>query len=70
MLKKLHNNFDFQNLMYHFKGPTKDINFNDLIDAETLFDDIKPKKIRFEDLDKNQREFESELSSSRIASNK
>ena len=41
--------------MYHFKGPTKDIDFNDLIDAETLCDDIKPKKIRFEDVDKNQR---------------
>ena len=54
-MKKLHNNFDFQNLMYHFKGPTKDIDFNDLIDAETLCDDIKPKKIRFEDVDKNQR---------------
>ena len=69
-IKKLHNNFDFQNLMYHFKGPTKDIDFNDLIDAETLFDDIKPKKIRFEDVEKNQREFESKLSSSRIGGNK
>ena len=48
-LEKLHNNVNFQNLIYHFKGLTKDIDFNDFIDAETLFDDIKSKKIRFED---------------------
>ena len=44
-LEKLHNSVNFQNFIYHFKGPTKD--FNDFIDAETLFDDIKSKKIRF-----------------------
>ena len=42
--EKLHNSFNFQNLIYHFKGPTKDKNFNDFIHAETLFDDIKSKK--------------------------
>ena len=31
--------------MYHFKGPTKDIDFIDFIDAATLFDDIKSEKI-------------------------
>ena len=25
--------------MYHFKGATKDINFNDFIDGETLSDE-------------------------------
>ena len=30
--------------MYHFKGPTKDIDFNYFIDAETFFDDIRSKK--------------------------
>ena len=54
--------------MYHFKGPTKD--FNDFIDAETLFDDIKSKKIRFWDAEKKWREFESKLSSVRIWGNK
>ena len=43
-IESLHNSVNFQNLIYHFKGPTKEIDFNDLIDAETLFDDIKSKK--------------------------
>ena len=49
--ERLHNsvNFqnyvNFQNLMYHFKSPTKDIDSNDFINAETLFDDINSKKI-------------------------
>ena len=46
--------------------------FNDLINAETLFDDIKSKKLRFEDAEKKkkQTEFESKLSSVRIGGNK
>ena len=54
----------------YFKGPTKDIEFNDFNDPETLFDDIKSRKIRFEDVEKNQIEFESKLSSIRIGTNK
>ena len=64
-IEKLHNSANFQNLIYHFKDPTKDIAFNDFIDAETLFDDIKSKIIRTEDVEKNQSEFESKLSSVR-----
>ena len=67
---KLHNTINFQNLIYHFKGPTKKIDLNDFIDAEILFDDIMPKKIRFEDVEKSQLEFESKLSSVRIRGNK
>ena len=68
--EKLFNSVNFKDLIYHFKGPTKDIDFNNFIDAETVFDDTKLKKIRFEDVEKNQREFESELSSVRIGGNK
>ena len=57
-------------MIFHFKSPTKDIDFNDFIDAETLFDDIKYKKIRFEDVEKNHSGFESKLSSVRIGGNK
>ena len=46
----LHNSVNFQNLVYHFKDPTKDIDFNDFVDAETLFDDIKSKNTRFKDV--------------------
>ena len=31
-------------LIYHFKGATEDIYFNDLFDAETLFNDIRSEK--------------------------
>ena len=33
---------------------TEDTDFNDFIGAETLFDDIKSKTKRFEDVEKNQ----------------
>ena len=42
-IKKLRNSINFQNLIDHFKSPTKDVNFNDFIDAEALFDDIENK---------------------------
>ena len=43
-IEKLHNSVNCQDLIYHLKSPTKDIAFNNFIDAETLFDDIKSKK--------------------------
>ena len=43
-IEKLHNSVNFINLIYNFKGPTKDIYFNDLIDAEIYFGDIKSEK--------------------------
>ena len=52
--EKLHNSVNFQNLVHQFKSPTKDINCNDFIDADTLFDDIKCKKVRFEHVENNQ----------------
>ena len=52
--EKLHNSVNFQNLVHQIKSPTKDINCNDFIDADTLFDDIKCKKVRFEDVENNQ----------------
>ena len=69
-IEQLHNKGNFQNLIYHSKGATKDIDITDLIDAETLFDDIKPTKIRFDDVVKNQSKFESKLSSVELGGNK
>ena len=46
------------------------IHFNDFIDTETLFDDIKFKRIRLEDVEKNKMEFKSKLSSGRVGGNK
>ena len=36
-IEKLHTSVNCENLIYHLKGTTKDIDFNDFIDAETLF---------------------------------
>ena len=50
-IENLCNSVNLQNLIYHFKGLTKDIkDFNDFIDTETLFDYTESKKIRSEDL--------------------
>ena len=53
-IEKNDNSVNFQNLIYHFKGLNEDTDFNDFIGAETLFDDIKSKTERFEDVEKNQ----------------
>ena len=42
--EKLCNIVNYQSLIYYLKSPNKDIDFNDSIDAETLFDDINSKK--------------------------
>ena len=44
--------------------------FNDLINAETDFDDIKSKKLRFEDVEKIKMELESKLSGVSIEGSK
>ena len=45
-LEKLKNyiTVNFQILIYHLNCPTKDIDFNDIINAETVFNNIKSKK--------------------------
>ena len=53
-LEKLHKSVNFERLKYYFQGSTKDINLNDFINAETIFDDIKFKRIRFDDAEKNK----------------
>ena len=44
-MEKLQNSVTFGKLIFCFKGYAKDIDFNDFIDAETLFNDIKFKRI-------------------------
>ena len=40
-----------------FKSSTKDIDFNDFIDAKTLYDDIKFTRIKLDVLEKNKMDF-------------
>ena len=36
-IEKSHKSIDFENLIYNFKGPIANADFNDLIDAEALY---------------------------------
>ena len=36
-IEKLHNSISCNNLTYHYKGPTTNLNFNKFIDAATLY---------------------------------
>lgn len=60
---------NFKYLLYHFKGSAQDLDFNDFVDAETLFDDAKFKIIRFEDAEKDQIRFKLKLNSGRTGGN-
>ena len=66
---KLHNSIDFKKLLYHYKGPTANVNFNDFVDATTL-DEIKSNRIKLADEEKSQMEFKSKLSDIRIEGRK
>ena len=67
--EKLYNNVNFESLMQQFRGFTKDIDLNDL-NAETLFDDIEFRRIRFEDVEKSQIGLKSKLSNVKIGGKK
>ena len=68
--EKLYDSDNFKYLIYLFKGSTQDLDFNDFIDVETLFDGLKFKRIRFVDVEKNQMKLKSKLSSAKIGGNK
>ena len=58
--------------MNYINVSTKDIDFNDFVDALNDFNDSlykKPKRIRFENIEKNQMEFKSSLRSIKIGGN-
>ena len=56
--------------MYHYKGPTANVDFIDFIDAATIFDEIKSNKIKLADAEKNQIKFKSKLSNIGIGGRK
>ena len=65
-IEKLHNRFDFNNLTYHYKGPTTNVDFNNFVDAATHFDEKISNRIKLDDAQKNQKEFISKLSNIEI----
>ena len=70
LLQKELEKFNVVSLIYHFNDSTKSIDHNYLAHTETLFDDINSKEIRFEDIEKNQMEFESKYTGAIIGDNK
>ena len=38
LAEKLHNSIDFKNVIYRYKGPTANVDYNNFIDEATLFD--------------------------------
>ena len=56
-------------MLYHYKGPTANVDFNGFIDATTL-DEIKSNRIKLADEEKSQMEFKSKLSDIRIEERK
>ena len=58
-IENLNNYFDIKNLIYPYKAATRD--FSNFIDAKTIFDSIKHKKIKLADAVRNQKEFSSKI---------
>ena len=56
-IENLNNDADFKKLIYHYKHASKDIDFSRFIDAKTLFNNIKLKRIKLADVVENQKEF-------------
>ena len=54
--EKLCDHIDFENLIYHYKGPNANVKFNGFIDVMTLFDQIKSIRIKLDNTEKNQME--------------
>ena len=69
-MSKLNSAVEFDNLLYHYKDPTKDKDFSMYNDAESVFDMTKNKGISLTRAEENQANLESDLSDIKIGSKK
>ena len=69
-MSKLNSAVEFDNLLYHYKDPTKDKDFSMYNDAESVFDMTKNKDISLTRAEENQANLESDLSDIKIGSKK
>ena len=60
-MRELHNSVIFDSLLYHYKGSTKDKDFNTYNDTKSLFDMIKNKDITLSHTEENQAGLKSNL---------
>ena len=69
-MNQLHHADEFNKLIYHYKGLTKDVDFSNYNDAKSLFDMIKNEDISFINAKYNQTELKSERCFIKIGGNK
>ena len=69
LMKELYDRVDYNNLKFHFVGPTKDVSFYKYGNSKQLFSAIKNNQINFDDVVKRQKEFLNKLSSVKIGKN-
>ena len=60
-MNEQHDALEFNNLLYHYKSSTKDVNCNSYNDIKSLFNMIKNKDISLINAEKNETEFKSKL---------
>ena len=62
IMSELYDSVDYNNLKFHYVGPTKDVTFYEYMDSKELFNKIKNNKIRFSEVKNKQNEFLNKLS--------
>ena len=67
-MNELHDALEFNNLLYHYKSSTKDVNCNSYNDTKSLFNMIKNKDISLINAESNETEFKSKLKNIKINS--
>ena len=67
-MNELHDALEFNNLLYHYKSSTKDVNCNSYNDLKSLFNMIKNKDISLINAETNETEFKSKLKNIKINS--
>ena len=67
---EMHSAVEFDNLLYHYKSPTKDKDFSMYNDVKSLFDMIKNKDMSLTHAEENEADIESDLTDIKIGSRK
>ena len=69
-MNKWRSSVEFDNLLYHYKGPTRDKDFSVYNDALSIFNMIKNKNISLSHAEEHQADLESNLGEIKMASKK
>ena len=67
-MNEQHDALEFNNLLYHYKSSTKDVNCNNYNDTKSLFNMMKNKDISLINAETNEAEFKSKLKNIKINS--